>query len=353
MSEVPDPNPNSCPGTRPMPSRGRIRIGIDLGGTKIAAMAMAADGRELQRLRVPTPAGDYPGTLAAITGLVERLEHTFGQAAGIGVGTPGSLSPATGLIRNANSTVLNGQALDRDLIRSLAARAPTGVAGSGAGGGVKTSGAAIRTRLRLANDADCFALSEATDGAAAGAGVVFGVIAGTGTGAGVVVRGQLLAGANGIAGEWGHNPLPWPEDGERPGPACYCGRSGCIETWLSGPGMAADHLAHGGQASVDPCLGAPLDAEAVCLAAQAGDVRAEQTLLRYERRMARALASVINVLDPDVIVLGGGMSNIARLYQSVPALWGQWIFSDTVTTRLVPPRFGDDSGLRGAAWLAD
>ncbi len=295
-----------------------MHIGIDLGGTKIAALAMATDGRELERRRVRTPRGDYGAILKAIGGLVDELERTHGRALSVGVGTPGSLSPASGLIRNSNSTVLNGKPLDRDL------------------------GHVLGRVVRLANDADCFALSEATDGAGAGAGTVFGVIVGTGTGAGIVVRGQLLHGPNAIAGEWGHNPLPWPDDDERPGRECYCGGRGCIETWLSGPGVAADHLEITGQR---------LDPVAIAERAAAGDPSCLATLSRHAGRMARALASVVNVLDPDVIILGGGVGKLEGLYRQVPALWDRWIFSDVVRTRLLPPRFGDDSGLRGAAWL--
>lgn len=296
-----------------------MRIGVDLGGTKIEVVALAADGSERFRRRVPTPRDDYDGTLLAIAGMVAEAERAAGQRATVGVGHPGALSPATGLVKNANSTWLNDRPLAHDLKRTLA-----------------------RDAVRLANDANCFALSEAVDGAAAGAGVVFGVILGTGTGGGVVVQGHLLTGPNAIAGEWGHNPLPAPEDDERPGPACYCGRSGCIETFLSGPGLAGDHRVHGG---------APLDAAGIAMAAAAGEPAASATLARYTGRLARALASVINLLDPDVIVLGGGLSNIGALYRDVPVLWSRHVFSDRVDTRLVPPRHGDASGVRGAACL--
>ncbi len=300
------------------PARPRFRIGIDLGGTKTELIALDEHGQARLRQRVDTPRGDYRATLDCIRQLVKHAEQELGAQASVGIGTPGALSRATGTIKNANSTWLNGQALQQDLERCL------------------------RRPVRLANDANCFALSEATDGAAAGAEVVFGVIIGTGTGAGIVVRGQVLTGANAIAGEWGHNPLPWPGDGERPGPACYCGRHGCLETFLSGPGMAADHLAHAGER---------LDSRQIVARAAQGDSACEQTLQRYEHRLARGLAHVINVLDPEVIVLGGGLSNIDRWYHSVPRLWRDYVFSDRIDTRLVPPRHGDASGVRGAAWL--
>jgi len=298
--------------------RDGFRIGIDLGGSKIEAAALDGQGLIRCRRRVPTPAGDYPGTLRAIRELVEALERELGERGTVGIGIPGALSPLTGLVKNANSTCLIGQALDRDLA------------------------AALGRPVRLANDADCFALSEAVDGAAAGAATVFGAILGTGVGGGVVVRGRLLAGPNAIAGEWGHSPLPWPRDDERPGTLCYCGKHGCIETFVSGPGLARDHAAIAGEA---------LSAVEVAEHAEAGDPRAEATMRRYEDRLARALATVINLIDPHVIVLGGGLGQIPRLYQRVPALWGAYVFSDAVATRLVPPRYGDSSGVRGAAWL--
>lgn len=294
-----------------------MRIGIDLGGTKIEAVALDSNGCERFRKRLPSPRGDYTGTIEAVAALVEQAEAAAGRGT-VGVGMPGAISPATGLVKNANSTWLIGRRLQED----LAAR--------------------LGRPVRLANDANCFALSEAADGAAAGESVVFGVIIGTGTGGGVVVHGRALTGANAIAGEWGHNPLPWPDADEWPGPACYCGRTGCIETFLSGPGMARDHQRSTGRL---------LDAAAIGTAACAGEPEAAATLARYERRLARALASVINVLDPDVIVLGGGLSNIDRLYRNVPALWGEHVFSDHVATRLVKARYGDSSGVRGAAWL--
>ncbi len=292
-----------------------LRIGIDLGGTKTEAIAIdRRDGRELARLRVPTEQGRYDGTLTTIAGLVNGLESRLGATGTVGIGIPGAISPASGLVKNANSTWLIGRPLDRDLERVL------------------------KRPVRIANDADCFALSEATDGAGAGAAIVFGVILGTGVGGGLVANGRLLAGPNAIAGEWGHNPLPWPTDDERPGPPCYCGRSGCIETFLSGPGLARDH-------------GGTIGAAEIAAAAKGGDAAAEAALVRYERRLARALASVINILDPHVVVLGGGLSGMERLYRTVPALWGDYVFSDRVDTRLSPPRHGDSSGVRGAAWL--
>ncbi len=296
-----------------------MRIGVDLGGTKIEAAVLDGGDRELFRERVPTPAGDYEATLSAIVGLVRRAEERTGaRAAGIGVAMPGALSPATGLVKNANSTCLIGKPLDRDLARALG------------------------RPVRLANDADCFALSEAADGAAAGASCVFGAILGTGVGGGVVVSGRILSGPNAITGEWGHNPLPWPADDERPGPSCYCGKRGCIETFLSGPGLARDY---------EPGAKTRVASEEVARRAAAGEPRAAAALERYEDRLARALATVINVLDPEVIVLGGGLSNLARLYQSVPRLWGRYVFSDDVRTKLARARHGDSSGVRGAVRL--
>jgi fructokinase len=300
-----------------------LRIGIDLGGTKIEGIALADEGRELARKRIATPRGDYGATLAAIGDLVQSLEKEAGLRGTIGIGIPGAQSPATGLIKNANSTWLNG----RPFVADLEAR--------------------LSRPVRAANDANCFALSEATDGAAAGAAVVFGVILGTGTGGGIVVNGQVLTGPNAIAGEWGHNPLPWARPEEQPGPACYCGQRGCVETFLSGPALAADYA----RESQDGC-----SADEVVARALAGDLCAEAVLDRYERRLARALAAIINVIDPDVIVLGGGMSNTPRLYDRVPRLWTDHVFSagargDDVRTRLVPAKHGAASGVRGAAWL--
>ena len=295
-----------------------MRLGIDLGGTKIEIIALDNAGAELLRRRVPSPRGDYPATLQAIADLVHDAEAQLGQRGSLGIGTPGAISKATGRIKNSNSTHLIGQPIVQDLE------------------------ALLQRPVKISNDANCFTLSEATDGAAAGAAVVFGVILGTGVGAGIVVNGQVLTGPNGIAGEWGHNPLPWPETQELPGPECYCGKHGCIETFLSGPGMMQLHRQESG-ASLPP--------EEIVARAERGDAACERSLQRYEHRLARSLAHVINILDPDVIVLGGGMSNIERLYARVPELWGRWVFSDRVDTRLVKHRFGDSSGVRGAAWL--
>jgi fructokinase len=294
-----------------------VRIGIDLGGTKIEAIALDVDGCERVRRRVPTPRGDYGATVDAVASLVAQAEAVVGHST-VGVGMPGVVSPATGLVKNANSTWLNGHPLSDDLAVRLG------------------------RPVRLANDANCFALSEATDGAAGGMPVVFGVILGTGVGGGLIVNGRVVTGANAIAGEWGHNPLPWPEAGEWPGPPCYCGHTGCIETFLSGPGFARDHAIRTGRA---------LDAAGIVAAAAAGDADARASVSRYERRLARGLASVINVFDPDAIVLGGGVSNIARLYERVPRLWTEFVFSDAIVTRLVRAVHGDSSGVRGAAWL--
>jgi fructokinase len=296
-----------------------IRLGIDLGGTKIEIVAIDDDGRERLRRRVETPRGEYDATLAAVAALVDAADAELGErGATVGIGIPGVESPATGLVKNANSTWLIGRRLSADLERVL------------------------RRPLRLANDANCFAVSEAADGAGAGARVVFGVILGTGVGGGIVIDGQPLIGANAIAGEWGHNALPWPRDDERPGPACYCGRSGCIESFLSGPGLAADY---------QRATGDDTTAEAIARAADAGHPAAVAALERYEHRLARALAAIINVIDPHVIVLGGGLSNVDRLYKNVPAFWMKWIFSDRVVTKLKKNRHGDSSGVRGAAAL--
>ena len=295
-----------------------MRLGIDLGGTKIEGIALEGS-REVARTRVQTPRDDYHATLDAIAMLVIDLERIAGPAHSVGLGIPGTISPASGLVKNANSVWLIG----RPLLEDLQAR--------------------LGRPVRIANDANCFAVSEATDGAGAGFDVVFGVIIGTGTGAGIVVRGQVLTGPHGIAGEWGHNALPWPEDDEWPGPPCYCGRTGCTETFLSGPGLAADFA------------GSIADAQAIVRLAEGGDTQAEAALARYERRMAKALASVINILDPDVIVLGGGLSNVARLYENVPRYLSDFVFArgpgEQVHTPLVPARHGDASGVRGAAWL--
>ncbi len=305
-----------------MTDREPIRLGIDLGGTKIEGIVLDTRGRTLARRRVATPREDYPATVAAVAGLVAALEHEAGARGSVGVGIPGAVSPQTGRIKNANSTWLIGAAFNRDLA------------------------AALDRPVRLANDANCFALSEAVDGAAAGAGVVFGVILGTGVGGGVVIDGKVLAGRNAIAGEWGHNPLPWPRDEERPGPTCYCGKRGCIETFLSGPGLARDYAAGEGSPASPPA-----SPEEIETRAEAGEAAALAALDRYQDRLARGLAQVIDLLDPDVIVLGGGLSNLPRLYQSLPARLPAYVFSDRVDTELRPPRHGDSSGVRGAAWL--
>ena len=294
-----------------------MRIGIDLGGTKIEGIALAPDSRELARQRVPTPR-DYASSLEAIVALVRALDERGGERGSVGLGIPGAVVPATGLVKNANSVWLNGCPLAADLERALG------------------------RPVRVMNDANCFALSEATDGAAAGAAVVFGAILGTGVGGGIVLHGRPHVGVNLIAGEWGHNPLPWPTADESPGPPCYCGKRGCIETFLSGPGLERDHAAHGGGKT---------SSRDVVAAAAAGDALATATIARYHERLARALASLINVLDPDVIVLGGGMSNLPRLAESVSALVPRWVFSDTVATRIARHVHGDSSGVRGAAWL--
>jgi predicted NBD/HSP70 family sugar kinase len=284
-----------------------LRIGVDLGGTKIEAIALDAKGAERFRKRVPTPRGDYEGTLEKIRLLVEEAGD-----GSVGIGIPGALSRATGLVKNANSTWLIGKPLKQDLERVL------------------------RREVRVENDANCFTLSEAVDGAGKGAAVVFGVILGTGVGGGIAVHGKVLTGANAIAGEWGHNPLPLPTAEDLPLPPCYCGRSGCIETYLSGPGLSSDY---------ETLTGRSVPAEEAA--------RDERALNRYAERLARSLAGVINVLDPDVIVLGGGMSNVARLYTEVPRRWTRYVFSDRVDTRLARNAHGDSSGVRGAAWLWD
>jgi fructokinase len=295
-----------------------IRIGIDLGGTKTEIIALDERRTELLRRREPTPSGDYEGILALLVRLVRETENELGKRGSIGVGTPGALSPATRRIRNSNSTCLNGRPLRDDLERLLG------------------------REIRLANDANCFTLSEAADGAARHAPVAFGVILGTGVGGGVTMHGRIIEGANAIAGEWGHNPLPWPRADELPGPPCYCGKHGCIETFVSGVGMSADH---------ERTTGEKLAVDQIAQRAAMDDAAAGNSLARYEQRLARALATVINVLDPQVIVLGGGVSNVERLYRNVPQLWNEWIFSDVVRTRLVPNFHGDSSGVRGAALL--
>ncbi len=294
------------------------RIGIDLGGTKTEIIALDARGDTLLRRREPTPAGGYDAILALVARLVDDAERTLGARARVGVGTPGAASPATGMMRNSNSTCLNGKPLQQDLERVLA------------------------REVRIANDANCFALSEARNGAGAGARTVFGVILGTGVGGGLVVDGRVLGGANRIAGEWGHNPLPWPRDDERPGPECYCGKRGCIETFLSGPGFVRDHKHVTGERA---------ESAAIVTRAGAGDSECAASLERYAERLARSLATVVNVFDPDVVVLGGGLSNIDALYTRVPALLPRSVFSDVTRTRLLKNRHGDSSGVRGAAWL--
>ncbi|MSO50379.1 MAG: ROK family protein [Acidobacteria bacterium] len=295
-----------------------MRLGIDLGGTKISAVVLDDDGREVWRTRVATPRGDYAATIAAIGGLVDQAEQVVGPGCTVGLGIPGAPSRVTGRIKNANSSWLNDQPLHQDLEQRL------------------------NRPVRLANDANCLVLSEVADGAAAGARTVFGVILGTGVGGGLFVNGALVEGVNAIGGEWGHNPLPWPDASEMHGDACYCGRSGCIETWLSGPGLARDYARGGGE---------PVPGEEVVARAARGDWRASDTVALWEVRLARALATVINLVDPEVIVVGGGLSRIGRLYTGVPALWARWVFSDVVATRLVPALHGDDSGVRGAARL--
>jgi len=296
----------------------KFRIGVDLGGTKIEAAAINAGGDIAARRRIASPRDDYRATVSAVAGLVAAIEEDIAGRGSVGVAIPGAISPATGLIKNANSTWLIGEAFDTDLA------------------------AAMGRPVRLANDANCFALSEAVDGAAAGADVVFGVIIGTGVGGGLVVNQRVIAGANAIAGEWGHNPLPWPEDGEWPGPDCYCGQRGCIETFVSGPALARDHLG---------VTGEDHSAEQIAADMAAGDAKAEASFQRYERRLARSLATIVNMLDPDVIVLGGGVSNVARIYRSVPPIIAEYTFSDEVKLQLKGNVHGDSSGVRGAAWL--
>jgi fructokinase len=301
------------PHTRP------ARIGIDLGGTKIASVALGDDGRVLASLREPSPQGDYAATLKALVSVVAATERAASiNSASVGIGMPGSISPATGLVQNANSTWLNGRPLAQDLA------------------------AAMGRPVRLANDANCFALSEATDGAAAGASIVFGVILGTGCGGGIVVDGRLMNGPRGIAGEWGHTPLPLPSGLETPGPRCWCGRHGCIETWVSGPAIAADHARVAGQA---------LPTEEIVRRSADGDPAAMATLDRHVDRLARGLAVICNIIDPDVIVLGGGLSQLPHLYERLPDRVAAGIFADHAKLSIRPPRWGDASGVRGAAWL--
>jgi fructokinase len=295
-----------------------MRIGIDLGGTKIEALALDHEGQELVRYRIDTPREDYRGTVLAMAGLVRRIEQEMETTATVGAGIPGTISSQTGLVKNANSTWLNGQPLERDLCEELA------------------------REVRVANDANCLAVSEATDGAAAGARLVFGVILGTGCGGGLAIHGRIHNGPNGVAGEWGHNPLPWPAPHEQPGPACYCGKRGCIETWVSGTGIARDFL---------EVTGRSMTAREILAGVETGDEEAVQAVERFEDRLARGLAHVINVLDPDILVFGGGLSRVERIYREVPAKLPRYVFGGEVTTALVPARYGDSSGVRGAAWL--
>jgi fructokinase len=295
-----------------------IALGVDLGGTKIEIIALDESGEVLLRRRRPSPRESYQATLEAITGIVLDAETEMGACGSVGFGTPGAISPATGLLKNSNATWLNGRPLHEDLARAL------------------------DRPIAIANDADCLALSEATDGAAARASNVFAVILGTGVGGGLAIHGRVVAGPNAIAGEWGHNPLPWPAAGEQPGPPCYCGLCGCIETWLCGPGLARDFRTH---------TAIKRDPPAIVASAAAGDPNAEAALQRYENRLARALATIINLLDPEVVVLGGGLSRLERLYANVPRIWDRYVFSDVVRTRLLPAIHGDSSGVRGAAWL--
>ena len=301
-------------------SPNELRIGVDLGGSKIEGVLLSSNARELARYRVATPRNDYPATIAAIVDLAAKLMQDIADEARIGIAVPGSISPLTGLMQNANSTWLNGRPLDRDLAVALA------------------------IPVRLANDANCFALSEATDGAAKEARVVFGVILGTGCGGGLVIDGRPLHGPNNICGEWGHNPLPWMTPDEYPGPHCWCGRNGCLETWVSGPGMAADHARETGET----CAAAEIAARAGC-----GNAAASATLARHGDRLARGLAHVVNMVDPDVIVLGGGLSQLPDLYEMLPELMGQHIFADQASVVIKPPKWGDSSGVRGAARLWD
>jgi predicted NBD/HSP70 family sugar kinase len=295
-----------------------MRIGLDLGGTKVEAIALSAAGEEVLRFRRPTPVGDYTATVELVVAMVAEVEERVGPAESIGLGTPGSIDPVTGLLKNSNSTALNGQALDKDLE------------------------AALSRDISMANDADCFTVSEAHDGGGAGAPVVFGVILGTGVGGGLVVDGRLVSGPNRIAGEWGHNPLPWMSPAEAPRPDCYCGRRGCIETFLSGPGMATDHSRRGGDA---------LAAAEIAARAAVGGEAESATMALYNDRLARALSGVINIVDPDVIVLGGGVSNIESIYEAVPGIWSRYIFGGTALTRLARAVHGDSSGVLGAARL--
>lgn len=296
-----------------------MRIGIDLGGTKIEAIALDAAGNELFRKRIDSPQNSYQNTLNAITKLINEIEIITKATGTVGIGIPGTISPQTGLVKNANSTWLIGQPLKTDLELAL------------------------KRKIRIENDANCFVVSEATDGSAKDTEIVFGVIIGTGTGGGIFIRGQSIIGENAIAGEWGHNPLPWPTDNELPGRSCYCGKKGCIETWLAGPSFVADHNQYNNTEDKT--------AKEIINKANSGNKESQLSLQRYELRLAKSLASIINIIDPNVIVLGGGMSNIQSLYSNVPKLWEDYVFSDQVKTKLLPPKHGDSSGVRGAAWL--
>lgn len=295
-----------------------MRLGIDLGGTKIELVALDDTGDECWRRRVATPHDDYPGVLDAIVGLVRDAESDLGATGSLGLGIPGSLSPRDGRVRNGNSTWLNGEPLKEDLEARLA------------------------RPVRIENDANCMTVSEASDGAARGARVVFGVILGTGVGGGIAIDGRAWRGRNAVAGEWGHNPLPWPQAAEVPGPRCWCGKHGCIETWLSGPALAADHARGGGE---------PVDSRQVIARMRAGDALAVAAFDRYVERLGRALAHAVDLLDPDAIVLAGGMSNVDELYARVPPRLAEWVFSDVMDTPVVKAVHGDSSGVRGAAWL--
>jgi fructokinase len=296
----------------------KLRIGIDLGGTKIEGVLLGPDGGERARRRIPAPPGDYRATIGALAGLVVDLERSAGGTASVGIGMPGSISPATGLVQNANSVWLNGRPLQADMEQALG------------------------RPIRFANDANCFTVSEAADGAAAGARSVLGVILGTGCGGGIVIDGRLVDGPQGIGGEWGHNPLPWPNADEFPGPICWCGRRSCMETWVSGTALAADHLRVTQEG---------LSSEDIVARALGGDPSCRATLERHSDRLARGLAHVVNLIDPEVIVLGGGLSKLNHLYREVPVRMKRWIFADTPRVDMRPPRWGDASGVRGAAWL--
>jgi fructokinase len=293
----------------------QYRIGIDLGGTKIEIALLGPDGAELLRERIGTPPG-YDSTLSGIVALIRAAEARVGVTASVGIGIPGVISPATGLVKNANSIALNGHTFDRDLSQALG------------------------RPVRVENDANCFALSEATDGAGSGQPVVFGVILGTGCGGGIVVHGRVIQGPHRVAGEWGHNPLPWPQPDELPGPACWCGKHGCLETWVAGPSLARDCDGEGAH-----------DASGIPARAAAGETKARDALARHADRLARGLAQIVNFLDPDVIVLGGGLSNMAHLYTMTPPLLKRYVFSDVIETPIVRAAHGDSSGVRGAAWL--